>query len=381
MASHRKSSFRRAILAGLGAATLFGPAAFSGCAVNFAPPSQVETLRVFSVSVDKPYIAPIAATDCAADPAKCTVSFDMEVYDGYGVATQGSERPINILWIGGCFDPEGDQYSLCLVPLLGLYQQAAPALDDAIKNHLPPKFPKGLPVGLGKKFSMIVPDIVSQRPKPQYGPHYGVAYVFFLACAGTFGLLDKDPSAAGDFPIGCFDSQTGERLGAESFVPGYTQVYSFEDGRVNQNPPVNDVIFDEKILPEDDSAAPTVGTCDVPEQDRNLPPSCSRQDPYTQCEAHTVDVDVPPDVAEDDPEATDQNGKQLKESVWVDYFSSAGNFEEDIKLVRAPDSSQLNKREVKWIAPPVSGDVTMWVVVRDSRGGSTTLTRTVRVGN
>lgn len=379
MPSPRKSPLRRIVLGTLGAAAVLGPAVFSGCAVNFAPPSQLDTLRVISVSVDKPYIAPHSAQECADDPESCTVHFNAEIYDGYGAKNLGGERTLNVLWIGGCFDPEGDQYSLCLIPLLALFQQASPALKEAKDSHSIPKFPKGLPLGWGPQFSMSVPDIVSQRPKPSFGPHYGVGYVFFLACAGHFGLLDTDPSAAGNFPIGCFDDDTEEQLGAESFVPGYTQIYSFEDGRLNPNPPLNAVMFDGEPMSDSLPDIPVVPPCDVPESERNLPPSCSRQDPYEACKAHDVDVDVPDTVADDDPGAQGENGEPLKETVWVNYYADAGNFKGEIKLLNDPTTGLVKKHTTTWIAPPVPGLATLWTVVRDARGGSTTFVRQVRV--
>jgi hypothetical protein len=377
--SPRRRSIHRTLLAALGLTVLFGPAAASGCAANFAPPSELGELRVLSVSIDKPYIAPIPAADCAADPEKCTIHFDAEVYDGYGVRTEGSERQINILWIGGCFDPEGDQYSLCIFPLLEIFKQASTALDDAVAQGKPPAFPPGLPLGWGKSFSMVVPDIVSARPKPSFGPHYGVGYVFFLACAGKFGLLESDASTASNFPIGCFDKDTGEQLGAESFVPGYTQIYSFEDGRVNNNPTVNAVTFDGKPMSDQPADYPKVPPCDVPDADRNLPASCSRQDAYVACTPYAIDVDVPDDVAEIDPEAKDENGKQLKEAVWVNYYADAGNFDGDIKLISTATGEIIKKRTVQWIPPTEPGPATIWAVVRDARGGSTTVVRTVNV--
>jgi len=375
----RKSPLRRAVLGALALTALFGHAVASGCAASFAPASELSSLRVISVTMDKPYIAPYPAEECAADPEKCTVHFDMEVYDGYGVATQGSERPLNILWIGGCFDPEGDQYSLCIFPLLELFKAAQGALNQAVIDGKPPAFPPGLPLGWGKKFSMVVPDIVSPRPKPQFGPHYGVGYVFFLACAGKFGLLETSASAASNFPIGCLDPETNEPLGADSFVPGYTQIYSFEDGRENKNPAVNALNFDDEPMSEDITEAPSVPVCDVPEQDRDLPPSCSREDPYVACTPYEIDVDVPDDVGEVDPEAKDSTGKPQKEAVWVNYYSDSGNFESAIKLVSDTQTGILDNRQVKWIPPAEPGRATIWAVVRDARGGSTTLVRTVNV--
>src|SRR4029079_13330971 len=102
------------------------------------------------------------------------------------------------------------------------------------------------------KFTLhLPPDLISRRPLPPDGPHYGVAYVFFAACAGTIKPVPPDSTGrAGSFPLGCFDAQDN-RLGADSFVPGYTQIYSFEDGRTNDNPPVSGLTLDGKPIADD----------------------------------------------------------------------------------------------------------------------------------
>lgn len=372
-----KSYVRRAILGTLGAAALLGPSLFSGCAVNFSPPGKVNSLRVVSVTADKPYIEPIPAAECAEDPERCTVNFEMEVYDGLGDAT-GSPRPLNILWIGGCFNPEGDQYSLCIFPALEIFGQAKDGID-AIENGEIPEFPAGLPVGLGQKFSIVVPDIVSARPEPTYGPHYGIGYVFFLACAGYFGLLDEDPSAAGNFPIGCFDYETHEPQGADSFIPGYTQIYSFADGRLNANPKANGLLLDGEPISEELDQIPTVPRCDVPPDERNQPPSCTREDPFTACTAYEIDVDVPEDVAEIDPDAKGDDGQPLSETVWVNYLTDTGDLDGDIKLVNDPQTGYQESHKVSWIPPAEPGRATIWAVVRDARGGSHMVVRYVNV--
>ena len=73
--------------------------------------------------------------------------------------------------------------------------------------------------------------------------------MFFAVCAGSIEPLSAGTGGGGGaagpgrygevpgFPIGCFDA-SGQQLGADSFVPGYTQVYAFADGRTNHNPVV-----------------------------------------------------------------------------------------------------------------------------------------------
>lgn len=374
MMPSRKRSLRRAVLATLGAAALFGPGVFSGCATNFEAQSKIDTLRVISVTMDKPYVD-LGTPESPASEEDRTVHFDMELHDGY-VAEDGSSRPISILWIGGCFNPEGDQYSLCVGPLIQIFEAAKAAYEADPTN---PGFPPGLPVGVGTKFSIAVPaDLVSSRPKPSFGPHYGLGYVFFLACAGHLKTVVDDPSAAGTFPIGCLDDD-GQPVGSDSFVPGYTQIYAFEDGRLNANPVITGMSLDGELMPEDAALAPSVPLCDVPPQDRNLPPSCSREDPFVACTGYDVKVEVPEDVAELDPEAKGEAGQALKEAVWVDYYTDGGDFNGDIKLVSEPTSGYSDPHEVKWIPPAEPGLATIWAVVHDARGGSSVVVRQVRV--
>lgn len=398
----KNRGIRRAILGTLGAAVLFGPAVFSGCATNFTPSSKLDTLRVLAVTLDHPYVPDNSdnpdhpdqwakPADCPGDLDRCTVHFHMELYDGYGVRTQGAERKINILWIGGCFNPQADQYSLCAGPLIGVFQQAKDALTDALNSGMKPTFPAGLPVGFGTDFTMVVPDIVSSRPEPTFGPHYGIGYVFFLACAGRFDVVDPDPSAAGTFPIGCFDPDTKEPLGADSFVPGYTQIYSFEDGRFNTNPQVGDdanpdvdnqlvvTTMDDQPVPTDESGMLVVPTCDVPPDERYLPPSCTRQDAFDRCAPYKVYVNVPDDVAEVDPDAKSESGQQLTETVWVDYLTDTGDLDGDIKLINDPQTGYLENHFGRWLPPAEPGISTIWAVVRDARGGGTVVKRQVKV--
>lgn len=399
----RPSRYRRPLLGALGAAALFGPAVFSGCAVNFTPPGKVDSLRVLAVTVDKPYVAPIDADACAADATKCTVpvTFEMDVVDGLGISTEGAPRPINILWLGGCFNPEGDQYSLCVIPLLELFGQAQAKLTEAAETGTIPDF-GDLPIGYDiyaggptkPSFTVQVPDIVSSRPEPEYGPHYGIGYVFFLACAGKFGLIDADPSAAGNFPIGCFDVDTNEQLGAESFVPGYTQIYSFADGRENGVPEITGVTLfrpsegedDENAaedkgepLPEGEENVLVLPPCDVPPQDRNQPASCTREDAFIACDAYEIQVEVPKDVGEEDPGAEGEDGETLRETVWVNYYTDTGDFENDIKLINDPQTGYIEEHRVRWIPPATPGRATIWIVVRDSRGGSSSTVRYIDV--
>lgn len=362
---------RRILLAALACAVLGAPLA-PGCAAPFDPPSKVSSLRVFAVTADKPYAAP-------GD----TVSFTMTYHDGLGDET----RPVQVVWLGGCFDPEGDEYFQC-------YEQLAEVFED-VTSPTP-----GELFGVGLEFQLTLPeDIVSRRPVPKVGPHYGIAYVFFAACAGRLGIVPPEGTGnAGSFPLGCFDPE-GNRLGSESFVPGYTQIYSFADGRVNANPVATGIAMGDHAgieedlttltpIPEDE--IPTVKACPLTEDERRLQ-GCGAEDPFTTCDAYDLKVIVepppgaPPGASgEVDPEGTSADGDPLTESVWVDFYIDGGDLDSDVKLVNDPVAGtidQTNPRagRVTWIPPDHAGLVTLWAVVHDARGGTAVVQRLIRV--
>jgi hypothetical protein len=353
---------RRAVLGALALTFLASPALSSGCAASFDPPARVSTLRVLGITADKPYAAP-------GDE----VTFEMTYFDGFEDEDGSGPRPIQITWLGGCFDPPSDQYFAC-------YEQIA-EIVRGITPESPP--PEGLvSQGIGfNKFTLKLPeDIISRRPPPDYGPHYGIAYVFFAACAGKVQpVLPDGTGRAPDFPLGCFDD-AGNRLGSESFVPGYTQIYAFADGRSNNNPVIQGLTLNGKEIPGSDEfdKIPTVKVCPLSDEERRTP-RCDREADISDCAAYTLEALIDPSVVEVDPDATAEDGGQLTETLWVSYFSDAGDISPGIKLVNDPVSGFNGELAVTFIPPPEPGITTIWAVLRDARGGSHILTRFIRV--
>lgn len=200
---------------------LLSALALLGCAPDFDPPSKIQSLRVLAVRKDRPYARPGDTVELgmllARDP-------------------EAVPRPVQILWLAGCENPPGDLYARC-------FEKLDPASVQS---------------GQGLQFSFsISPDIISRRPRPadRNQPPYGLAYVFFVACAGEVRALDPGETVA--FPFGCF-SPSGKRLGADDFVAGYTSVFVY-DRFTNQNPkitgftidgqPVRAECIDEACLP------------------------------------------------------------------------------------------------------------------------------------
>jgi hypothetical protein len=345
-AATRPRLFRRSLLAFLSLGLVGSPYLSSGCVAGFDPPSELHGLRVIAVTADKPY----------ANPGN-TVTFKM-TYQDTPSSPDDAPRHLQIVWLGPCIDPEGDDYYGCYPQFPALLKSAQFGIDlDEFTVELPD-------------------DIVTRRPRPASGPHYGLAYVFFAACAGTLRpVIDEGTGRAGSFPIGCFDKD-GQRLGADSFVPGYTQVYVFADGRTNANPAILGLTLDGKELPEEEDPKKlrTEETCPLTEDERSAT-GCEAKDPFSECKAHELKVVVDPsNVAETDPDA-----KGLKEVVWVNYLADQGDLDRGIKLVSDATKGYVDEHEVKWIPPPKTSVVTLWAVVRDARGGSSVVKRLVRV--
>jgi hypothetical protein len=354
-----KSPFWSALPVAALVAALLSPS----CAPGFDPPSKVNTLRILAVTVDKPYALP------GED-----VTFRMTAFDG---RAESAGQLVQIVWLGGCFDPEGDQFALC-------FEQLAEALAPLASGGTPPPEILELDVGVADgtpdafEFTIQLPeDIVTRRPPPPAGPHYGIAYVFFAVCAGTIApapLTEAPSGAIPEFPLVCLDSEDSE-LGSESFVIGYTQVYSFGDGRLNANPPIVDLTVDD-IAASADLMMPTpVERCPVSEQDRRTS-SCA--DPAEDCRKYRVRANVG-DVAEVDPDGMDADGNILREVVWVSYFSDGGDMSPSLSLVSDAIEGYQEEFHSEWTPPAEPGVYRLWAVVRDQRGGSSVVQRFVEV--
>jgi len=376
--AHKRFSLRSLLLPFAAASALIAPALASGCGGGLDPISKVDGLRVLAVAVSRAPTAEDPTTGGSYARPNDRVTFKMTSYDGFldPETPDAPPRPLQTVWLGGCFDPPGDAY-------YGCYASLGAVLGQIQKDQQDGKLPGPDSLyGVGESFSMTLPaDIVSRRTRPVSGSYYGIAYVFFAVCAGYLGPIPADSSGnAGAFPLGCFQDQAMTiRLGAESFVPGYTQIYSFEDGRTNADPHVTELTFDAKDPGTGPGNALIVPPCAVDDDTRVAPASCSKEDPFTTCTPVKIDITAEDDVAEDDLEGTTMDGKKLKEVVWVDYFTDHGDFDNEVALVNDATTGLIADHSVKWIAPPEPGLVNIWAVVHDARGGVTTLQRYINV--
>ena len=341
------------------------------CGAGFDPPSKVNTLRVLGVTIDKPYALPGEE-----------VTFRMTVADGLGNA-DGEPRDLQIAWIGGCSNPDSDLWFLCFEQLAEQFQSLAGGglpPDGLVAVTLASGTSSGLPDA--HEYSLTLPDdIVSSRPVPDLGPHYGLAIVFYAVCAGSLAPANLDSLAASSdgsqltLPLECLD-ESGNRLGAESFVIGFTQAYAFADSRGNDNPPIDGMEFSAQPWSDDLTQVPIVPPCPVSEADRKQG-GCATEG-LDSCEGYVVKALVG-DVAEVDPDAFTPEGVPFREVVWVNYFADSGDIEDFTKLVSDAELGYLGEHETLWYAPPEPALVTVWAVARDQRGGQTVVRRFIRV--
>ena len=383
----RKRFSLRSLVVPLSALTaLIAPAVASGCGGGFDPISKIDGLRVLSVAVSREATTQDPTTGGSYAHPDEKVTFTMTSDDGFIDPAHPSapKRQLQTLWLGGCFDPAGDAY-------YGCYESLGKVIADAQTDLLAGKLPgPGALYGIGNSidnklpntFDLTLPtDIVSRRPRPVVGSHYGIAYVFFATCAGFLGPAPSEGTgSAGSFPLACFaDQKLTIRLGAESFVPGYTQIYVFEDGRLNADPPVKQLLLNGKDVGDSPANAISVPVCNVDDDTRTAPASCSKEDPFTTCAPVAIDITAGADVADIDPEGTASDGKPLKEAVWVDYFADKGDLDSEVRLVSDATTGLIADHSTLWIAPTEPGLASIWAVVHDARGGVTTLRRFIKV--
>lgn len=251
-----------------------------------------------------------------------TVQLDM-------LALSQDGTPLEIAWFPGCENPAGDQASRCLDTL-----DTTIALGDT-HYELP-----------------ISADIISRRPAtPGNTPKYGLAYVYFAVCAGT--LVNVDPPRLG-FGVDCVDAG-GNSLGAQSFVVGYTPIYVYDEV-TNANPQMIDVVV-----------ADTVAACDEKDVD--------------DCPDVDILVYVDPSQVEEDFASVALGEGPVKEILWTSFFVTSGEMVSDTRLIadggtfRDPDDSRG-----KWhVEPGYRGPAQVYVVLRDSRGGSSWVRRDVTI--
>jgi hypothetical protein len=320
-------------------------AAIASCQRPFDAQSQIQTLRVIAVRMDHPIPAPDS-----------DVTIEMLPFDGSPNAKRpdGTSRPIEIAWLGGCFDPAGDLYYAC-------YEGLGSA-QDALAAGTPHPF-----VSRATTFTLHIPaDIVSRRQAKGSAP-YGLSYVFYAACAGK--IVPVRTKAASTPPLSCLGDD-GQPASADAFVYGYLPIYTYP-GVANQNPIVNGGLFDRRKY---DATCAVDGDCDsgqVCGSSKLCLPVVARCD-SSRCPEHqiwpTVDVAA---STEPNPVTSFVAKEPRNELLYVQYMTNHGSIGGDTRTivdVRGPHPTY----EAVWQPPDTGvGETRIWAIVHDDRGGVT----------
>jgi hypothetical protein len=352
-------------------------AALAACGgTGFEKPSVVKGVRILAVQKEPAYPRPGE-----------TVNLTMLYWDGK--RSQSGRSPVQVLWLGGgatgwnCINPKGDLYYECFGPGGSSTTaadasapeagdggaDAAVALDAAAFDSGAPmdagvQLDGGLaPAGLGPAAGIadhasthqaIIPDTILKPLPPERGVPYGLEYVFFAACAGRFGVAAPGTNAD-TLPIGCY-GPGGELLGTDDFVPGYTTIYAYADRR-NANPIVSNLFFDD--VPIGAAGGPTGSPPRIPH--------CTAGNSI-DCPTHAIKVGIDRASAEIDPSGT-VDGRSLQEQLWVAFFTTAGEFKSELRLVNDSQQGWNEDNGTVWHVPSTPGPVRLWGVVHDNRGG------------
>jgi hypothetical protein len=343
--------------------------ALLACAGELDRASEINNLRVLAVQKSLPY----------ANPGQ-EVELRMLWHDGH----RGEARPIQRTWVSGCFNPPGDQFFACFSELarsLGAIALTPGAefdarqflnLDEGERLCSDESQPATC-IGSGDSFTFQLPPELIEAHVPPVDPlmpPYGLAYVFFAACAGELALAPPSDQLA--FPLWCVDER-GEPLGADHFVAGYSAIYAFDELR-NRNPLIEGFVFDQGpvdaacIGVECLNVAPALAECsaasiaDVP--------VCTRSDPE-DCPHYSLYPDVPPDSIEIDEVTSGRASQQLYEHMWIKYYVDRGSVSSEVRLLSDATTGPVPAPTyaTKFRAPGSTGPVNVWAVVHDSRGG------------
>jgi hypothetical protein len=291
---------------------------------SFDPPSYIDSVRIIATRANSPYARPGEHVEVEA-----------LAVDG---RTNAPERMQVYFLPTPCFNPPNDAYYGCF---------------SEFRAEFPPGVDLESELLSGSTFSFDLPgDVIDTHTGIPGQTPYGVVVVFAIACAGHVEYRPDLAGAAPDaIPFACFD-RSGRQLGAQDFVFAYSFVYAFAD-RSGANPTLENVTYGGTLV--DPLAGLQVDHCTASNID--------------DCPATKLDVNVPSSSQEPDPSNSAPDGEVLKESLYVNYFSTAGKIANDTTVIFDPRQGRLADTGNDFRSPLSAGDYQLWAVVHDNRGG------------
>ncbi len=339
--------------------SLLGAAALSlgvvaGCGAEFDPGYRVNDLRVLALA------ASVGDRDASYARPGETVRLDVLWHDALdanrdGVHdVDGTPRPRAWGWTR-CVNPEATTVIGCF---LAFGREVA---ASAAAGTPPPPFTihNGVPASEWEKtssFDVTIPSDALDTIETKNAASVGV---IFFACPGSLVL---DPSSLSDrrneLPVKCF-APDGKELGTDRFTIGIRRLFVR----------ATDHNADPVITP----GSLTWGGQPWPaEEVKTLAPSCGPdENSFEECKGNAVEISMafPEGTVES---GTDEFGVSFTENVVVQFYASEGVFEYPYKRVQDP--------KVRFAARSGRGrEHTVWIVVRDNRGGVSWETRRIVV--
>ena len=312
-----------------------------GCGQDFAPSSRVTSLRVLAVSADQQWDAKSAPKGQAYAAPGEHVFLQAE-----WSAPADDHRVKNWVW-AYCVDPDSTTVSGCIASI-GKEAQKDPS--HVIRNVTIPTPDRDV-------FDFVVPsDALSRLPSDSRTN--ATVGVLTIVCPGTLKLADLTTIQQGTIPLQCLEEGTGRALGLDEYVVGIKRIFVRQTDR-NENPKVAKVTFDGNDWGEKD--VKQVGFCDTDGE---------RYDRCADGDKHQIALVLDPSSYE---KGTDENGTAFTEQLIVQYYSTEGIFEHEVKTGQQPTTG--------WVARKAASgkDLKMWLLARDNRGGVVWVERTVHV--
>ena len=363
----------------------FLPAFVAACAIGIMGcndvswPSErnVTTLRILGVKAEPASLMPGQSTSlsllCAdgihggqSDP---TCNFD---------PSDPKSGPIEVAWFGGCNNPPNNDPLKCLNAIDAASSGLSPTLSDT---------PATAQFAVAPNFEFTAPSEILQGEVTLAGQaiHYGVSYVFFIACAGRLQRID---GVTDRLPAECRDPSTNGLLDPSRAVTGYTTIYTYSSFE-NTNPFPSNVRFGDVAgngVPVDSAPAISCSSdADCNEQkpgqhlwacrlrdSRCLPVTspCDTSNPQS-CQPSCIDFQLPIQSF-----LLTVNGNAIKDpkkSLWAENYTNAGHVPDDARFgLTPPEGNEMTVTSpcAYWQAPPFATDeARIWIVVRDDRGG------------
>jgi hypothetical protein len=327
----------------------------AGCSgPAYDEPSLVSGLRVLAVRPEPASGAPGEI-----------VTLEMLEVDGTPRAPGEAPRPIELVWLGGCHNPEGRLYYGCFPGLSALARE----LSERVVETPPDALPKGS-FAVGPTLELPIPDdILSSAPIYPGDPvHFGISFAFFAACAGE---LRPRPARTDRVPLACVDPESGAELGSGDFVQGFATLPTF-DGAKNQNPELISLSFgslavvEQRCSVDDDCdglGGADSGTFACSASGRCAPavPPCDDDD---DCSRHLVFPEI------DESSAEQLAGEDVREIVWANFYATEGDFQTAAQLVNDRATGFIDEHGAYWVPPDVQGTIELYVTVHDERGGA-----------